>query len=246
MRISQYHYKVGIESLSIRGIDGSRPWNLETIISDNCDSNKILLDIGCGTAFKLIQFSDKVKFIIGLEPNTALLSKANENMLAHQVSNAIFVHGYAESLPFPDNQFDIITVMLAPFSAAEIHRVLKPGGVAILEKVGDHDKKALKSFFGKDKEGWRGYLYTEDDETPQKNAIESDFNKFFTDFSIQDGTWKTYYTLEGLLQLLEESPTVRNFNRETDQLMLDAAIDSLKTEKGIEITQNRLLIVAKK
>lgn len=246
MKKSNYEYKVGIESPTIRGIDKSRPWDLQKIIFENSNPNKTLLDIGCGTGVKLFPLCNQLKFVVGLDINLNLLNQASKNAIAHKIDNLIFVHGTAEKLPFPDNQFDLVTAMLAPINAAEIYRILKPTGLAILEKVGDHDKKELKKMFGKDDQGWRGYLYTDDADTPQKNSIEKEFKNAFSELTIKIGDWDTYYSMKDLIKLLEETPTVRNFNSSSDKPILDKIEQELITKDGIKITQNRLLIMAKK
>ncbi len=246
MKKSYYCYTPEIGSPEIRGTEENRAWNLEKMILEHCDTTKTLLDIGCGTANKLLPFSHNVNFLVGIDINPSLLCEAQAFFSKNKITNALFVQGDAENLPFMDNQFDIITVMLAPFKASEIHRVLKPGGIAILEKVGDHDKASLKKMFGKDAENWRGYLFTDHSGNPQQDSIEEDFKTTFARYSIQSAFWKTYYTIDSLLYLLENTPTIRNFDRESDEQILEAVADSFSTEKGIEVTQNRLLIKATK
>ena len=244
---SNYKYRVGIESQTIRGTDEPRSWDITNLIISACAPNKSLLDIGCGTAFKLIPICVYLNLVVGLEPNYELLKKAQINMQQQQIENVLLVNGRAENLPFPNSYFDIVTAMLAPHNAEEIHRVLKPEGVAIVERVGDHDKHKLKKLFGKDEKGWRGYLYTDDENsTPMKDIYTAEFSRFFRNVTVQNGFWKTYYTPKNLIKLLKHAPTVRDFNKDTDQEFIETAIKEFNTEKGIEIIQNRLLICASK
>lgn len=57
------------ESNLLRGLEDTRPWNLLEVIRQYLKKSDTLLDIGCGTAFKLIQLSNNVKKIYGLEPS---------------------------------------------------------------------------------------------------------------------------------------------------------------------------------
>lgn len=244
---SNYRFQVDIESPTIRGIDEPRPWDITELIINTCASNKFLLDIGCGTAFKLIPISAYLGLVVGLEPNKELLNKAQINMQQQQIKNVLFVKGRAEKLPFRNSYFDIVTAMLAPHNAEEIHRVLKPEGSAIVERVGDHDKYELKKLFGKDKEGWRGYLYTDNKNcTPMKDKYTAEFTRLFRNVKIHNGSWKTYYTPENLVKLIKQAPTIRNFDTDSDQKLIEKAIKKFSTEKGVEITQNRVLICATK
>ena len=52
--------------------------------------------------------------------------------------------------------------------------------------------------------------------------------------------------MEGLILLLEQTPTIRNFNRETDSDALQRIKDKYNSHQGIETTQNRILIIARK
>ena len=201
--------------------------------------------MGCGTAVKLIKLSPTVNFLIGLEPNDQMLKTALSNIENKKISNALLVRGFAEGLPFKDNQFDIVTVMLAPHNTKEVYRVLKPNGYAIVEKIGNNDKQELKNFFGKDSLGWRGYLCG----TSQENRISTynrEFGDLFREFKILNGEWDTYYSKEGLTLLLEETPTIRNFDITNDKNILTAYAKKYSTKKGIPVKQNRILIIARK
>ena len=54
------------ESKLIRGDQDPLPWNLAEVISNYLAISDMILDIGCGTAFKLLQFSDSVRWSIVL------------------------------------------------------------------------------------------------------------------------------------------------------------------------------------
>lgn len=57
---------------------------------------------------------------------------------------------------FSDNSFDVVTSILSAWESPEVYRVLKPGGVFILEASGARDKADFKYLFGKDEKGWSG------------------------------------------------------------------------------------------
>lgn len=61
---------------------------------------------------------------------------------------------------------------------------------------------------------------------------------------MQNGYWKTLYTEEGLFELCQFTPTIKNFDINKDRVNFKNAISKLKTTKGIEIQQNRILIIA--
>jgi len=195
----------------LRGTEEPRPWNLIEIIEKYARKTDILLDIGCGTAFKLIQLADKVAKIYGIEPNKEMRIKAEENIGKERVSNIVLIEGKSERIPFESNYFDIVTCMVAPHITAEVHRILKPNGYAILEKI-----------------------------------YEKEFGELFSEVSVQNGFWRTYYTMSGLVLLLEQTPAIRGYDTKNDIEILDKIKRKYSTARGIETTQNRILIIARK
>jgi ubiquinone/menaquinone biosynthesis C-methylase UbiE len=90
-----------------------------------------LLDIGCGTGFVIGLIGDTFSEIHGIDPTPAMLERvdlARGNITLHE--------GVAETLPFNDGYFDVVTAYsvlhhLADHrpALAEAARVLHPGGV---------------------------------------------------------------------------------------------------------------------
>lgn len=231
----------------LRGTNETRPWDLNYEISKIVKPQHRILDIGCGTASKLIKLASQTNYkeIVGIEPNDRMRSKAKENIQTTNSDNISIISGSAENLPFDNQAFDIVTAMVAPHDTNEIYRVLKPGGQTIIEKIGDRDKWDLKVLFGQDDQGLRGqFCHYNDGE--REVELHDEFSSLFSEVSTKNGFWKTYYSLEGFLLLLEETPTVRNFDREKDAYIIEKILNSYMTDKGIRTTQNRIFLKAKK
>jgi SAM-dependent methyltransferase len=240
-------YSEKYESKLLRGIEEPRPWDLIQEIGKIILPSHKLLDIGCGTASKLINLVSlfPVQEVVGIEPNERMRKKATENIEAHNLKNISIIEGWADHLPFSNECFDVVTAMVAPHNTAEVYRVLKPGGYTVIEKIGDRDKWNLKVPFGEDEEGPRGqFCYYQEGE--REKQFRDEFSKLFREVSVRNGLWKTYYSLGGLLILLEQTPTIRNFNKEKDWPIVQELAEKYMTEKGIETTQNRILICARK
>ena len=95
------------------------------------------LDLGCGTGemIKQIMQSDNHKELYGIDLSEEMLSVA-KGKLPDQVKLLL---GDSESLPFPDNFFDVVYCndsfhhYPAPQNVlSEVHRVLKPGGTFLM------------------------------------------------------------------------------------------------------------------
>jgi ubiquinone/menaquinone biosynthesis C-methylase UbiE len=95
-----------------------------------------ILDLCCGsgqTTQFLVQYSQDVT---GLDASPRSLQRARKN-----VPSANYVEAFAESMPFPDGQFDLVHTSVAMHEMQpaqlrqiflEVYRVLKPGGLFIL------------------------------------------------------------------------------------------------------------------
>jgi len=118
-----------------------------------CSAGK-LLDIGTGPGRLLIglhRLAPNLE-LVGVDISEAMVAKAKENLAAAGLSDAVKVQqAGAKQLPFEDNHFDIVVSSASLHHwkepkecLAEIRRVLKPGGVALLyDLVKDTPKEVL-------------------------------------------------------------------------------------------------------
>jgi ubiquinone/menaquinone biosynthesis C-methylase UbiE len=213
-------------------------------IFSNSSPASSLLDIGCGTAFKLFPLTNHFSAITGIDISEDMVCSANDSIKKSGIKNIKILHGNSDHLPFEDNSFDAITCMLSRWDAKEIARVLKPSGNVIIEHIGCEDKIDFKILFGKDENGWRGqFIDFNSDEYIQ--SFYDLLAPLFESVTITKGFWKTFYTEQGILELLKFTPTIRNFNETTDRNYFKMACELFKCEEGIGLTQNRILIHAK-
>lgn len=111
-------------------------WLLEHAQASSADR---LLDVATGTGFTAMAFAPLVSEVVGVDVSEGMLAKARLQVQEAGLSNVRFEHGAAESLPFPDASFDLVTCRVAPHHflsvpkfLAEVRRVLKPGGRFLL------------------------------------------------------------------------------------------------------------------
>ncbi len=120
-----------------------------------------VLELGCGKADKTRIVARKAAAVMALEVDETQLAK---NLAGNDLDNVIFAHGGAEKIPADAASVDIVLMFkslhhvpmeLMDSACAEIHRVVKPGGVAYISEpvyAGDfnevlklfHDEKIVR------------------------------------------------------------------------------------------------------
>ena len=240
-----YIYRVSYDDPLMRGIEDERPWNLSALIQELSSPNKTLLDVGCGTGTKLLPLSSLFGSVIGVEPNPAMLQQAQLRIDAQKLTHVQLAEGYAHKLPINNSSIDVLTCMLSAHEVTEVFRVLKPNGTAIIEMQGELDKKTLKDYFFDAQQQPRGqFSYLPASSMHTINYVA--FRELFQEVIVLDGSWDFYLTWEGLVSLLNNTPTIRDFNLERDATILKKAAQDLSTEKGIKLSHHRVLLIAKK
>ena len=90
------------------------------------------LEVGCGTGIISANFSDKVEYFWGIDVSTELFEKG----LSAKIQNLGLSRSDGADLPFSDASFDLVLLpqvyehtLKQKAVIAEVHRVLRPGGV---------------------------------------------------------------------------------------------------------------------
>jgi glycosyltransferase involved in cell wall biosynthesis/ubiquinone/menaquinone biosynthesis C-methylase UbiE len=136
-RTTEPHSLAWFEEVEAHRYGQYAPWMPEIMEFDR-HSGEDVLEIGGGIGTDSSQFARHGARVTDLDLSAGHLALAQENF-ARRNLQARFVHHDAESLPFDDNQFDVVysngVLHHTPNTARvvqEIRRVLKPGGKAIV------------------------------------------------------------------------------------------------------------------
>lgn len=118
-----------------------------------------LLDVGCGSAGMLKDHAAHVRHVAGVDASEIQLAMARRR-LAERIAagTAEVVLGDAAALPWEDGRFGVVTAFALiefvpdPLKVlSEMHRVLRPGGRAVLSlgmRVGDAAESGTRSAWG--------------------------------------------------------------------------------------------------
>lgn len=97
------------------------------------------LDVACGPGAYALALAPRVKFMRGLDITDEMVRRARAFQSEKRISNAAFDCGEAESLPYPDASFDLVTCQMSfhhmpqPESTLrEMIRVTRPDGRIVL------------------------------------------------------------------------------------------------------------------
>lgn len=101
-----------------------------------------ILDVGCGDGVLAVELAKRGAKVRGIDSSEAMIAAARQRAASDNIE-IDFNRAAAESLPFADNQFDVVTAIAVlcfiddPGAALrEMARVLKPGGRLIVGELG--------------------------------------------------------------------------------------------------------------
>lgn len=135
-----------------RGHAGIAAWGFSHL---DLRGDEQVLDCGCGGGANIAVFLERLPegVVTGLDYSTVSVEKARAvNRAAIEAGRCSVVQGNVQELPFEDAQFEIVTAFETIYfwkdlahCFAEIHRVLKSGGVFMITnetsgKTGAHEK----------------------------------------------------------------------------------------------------------
>ncbi|MBT2677711.1 demethylmenaquinone methyltransferase [Bacillus sp. ISL-35] len=116
-------------------------WRNDTMKKMNVQKGAAALDVCCGTADWTIALAEAVGKdgkVTGLDFSQNMLKIGEEKIQSRHLDQANLIHGNAMELPFDDNSFDYVTIGFGLRNVPdynqvlrEMHRVLKPGGMAV-------------------------------------------------------------------------------------------------------------------
>lgn len=111
------------------------------------------LDIATGTGFTACAVAPRIRRVIASDFSPSMLRETRVLAAHRGLGNVITQYADAESLPFLDNVFDLVTCRTAPHHFSdpaaflrEVRRVLKPGGRLVVSDTCSPDDEAAMAW----------------------------------------------------------------------------------------------------
>lgn len=102
-------------------------------------AGKDVLDVGCGAGVEVVRFARAGARVTGVDIAASAITLARQHLEQHGLSATLQVAD-GEHLPFPDASFDLVFAHgVVQYTGddrrmvADVHRVLRPGGLAVFQ-----------------------------------------------------------------------------------------------------------------
>ena len=129
----------GLADVYAKNRPGYPPAALDFILAHcGLGDQAVLVDVGCGTGISSRLFARRGLRVIGVEPNDEMRRQAEAEALPPEVPAPSYRAGRGEATGLPDACADAVLAAQAfhwfdaPAALCEFHRILKPGGWAVL------------------------------------------------------------------------------------------------------------------
>ncbi len=132
------------------------PWQPCIDFITSFPNSSRVADIACGNARHLIPCALHCKKVVGVDISRRLLTITQQKLRKKSLKNIELLHANSTNLPLKENTFDAVLYIAAlhniprrdnrVFSLKEIHRVLKPDGVALISVWARWQKKFYRYF----------------------------------------------------------------------------------------------------
>lgn len=132
--------------LAGRFTEGEPPWDYLALARAAASQAFDILDVatGGGEIFAgLAPFPGRATAVEGFVPNLPVARRRLEPL-----GVPVFQGNTRSGMPFDDESFDLVLNRHGGFRAAEMYRILKPGGVFLTQQVGGDNLADLTSAFG--------------------------------------------------------------------------------------------------
>jgi SAM-dependent methyltransferase len=219
------------------------PWNYQEKVKLDMNGVRTMLDMGTGGGEILASLQPLPRITYATEgwlPNVEVARRHLEPLGARIVQVESQNH-----LPFDENYFDLVINRHEEFSATEVHRVVRPGGVFITQQVGGLNTDELNQLLQKRIHGT--VSHPNSSWSLSKAMIELKN----AGFGVAEGLESTYpsffYDVGAVVYFLKHAPwEIPDFDTETYREPLLELHQRITKEGKLEVTTSRFYVKATK
>ena len=211
------------------------PWDYEAMVREYAHGARSALDMGTGGGEVLSRLRDALpRRLVATEEWHVNAPVARDRLAPLGVD---VVRCRSLSLPFADASFDLVLDRHEELDAAEVARVLRPGGRVVTQQVGRDNWRELRDY------------------VPRMTDFGDIFGEYTSGFaaaglrvvrSEQHDMQTAFGSLGELVYLLSVAPWVLDFSLERDGEALLELEAARQMEDGLVLTESRFVIVAEK
>ncbi len=219
------------------------PWEYDQVVRGYLSSSSRVLDIGTGGGERFLRLCEAFGEGLGIDADPEMIRVAEKNLMESSCSNVSFRIGDAFNLPVPGKRrFDVVLNRQAPFSAAELARVVVPDGYFITQQVGSMNTANICAEFGCGPSG----DYDQPGVELSKLCAELTDAGFLIRATGEYNVPYFFVDLESFLFWLKAIPIPYDFDISEHEYHVKRLIEAFQTARGIETNEHRVLVVAQK
>lgn len=203
--------------------------------------NKIALDIGCADGKFTLSVAPFFQKVYGIDTSKVNLDIAKSHNEDERSKNVEYFLQDASHTSFENAFFDLAYCRRGPSYYEEYHRILKTKGHYLEIGIGEKDTVELKKIFK------RGQGYGKWDKSRVDENLENLQGLGFQTVFAEDYHYYEYYpSYEELDLFLQGVPIFEDFDSEKDKALLQEYVRKFSTDKGIQLSRHRLVMVMQK
>ena len=199
------------------------------------------MDIGCADGKFTLSVAPFFRKIYGIDTSKVNLDIAKSHSDDERSKNVEYSLQDASHTLFEDSFFDMAYCRRGPSYFEEYHRVLKTNGHYLKIGIGEMDSVELKKIFG------RGQGYGKWDKSRLDESLKELQSIGFKVIFAENFHYFEYYPSYKEFDLfLQGVPIFEDFDSEKDKIALQKYVEKFTTDKGIQLSRHRLVMVVQK